>query len=130
MTVGLVRLDRLGTAGISDQPAKLKEVTQRFVRIIVRQWRHSGMLRFEGTGRRSVGALRSLESWRAIKCEVSDDFRGKRRGRWDGCELAVSVEGRLVVAGGERERSGSQAWDGGSMQCAGTGNLRLWQVRA
>ena len=76
----LVGLDRLGTAGISDRQAKLKEVTQRFIRIIVRRRRHLGMLRFEGIGRRSVGALRSLESWRAIKREVSDDFRGKRCG--------------------------------------------------
>lgn len=54
--------------------------------------------------------------WRAIKCEVSNDFRGKRRGRWAGYELAVAAEGRLEEAGGERGGSGSQAWDGGSVR--------------
>ena len=64
--------------------------------------------------------------WREMRREVSEDFKGKRRGRW--------AEGELVGERGEarvgRVGSGSHAWDGDSVRRAGTGNFRLGHARA
>ena len=53
-----------------------------------------------------------------MRREVSEDFKGKRRGRW--------AEGELVGRAGP----GSHAWDGDSVRRAGTGNFRLGHARA
>ena len=56
--------------------------------------------------------------------------KNKSRGRWKGGELVVAAEGKREEVGGGRAESGSQAWDGGSVRRASTGNLRLGQTRA
>ena len=45
-----------------------------------------------------------------MKCELSEDFKGKRRGRWDGDELVVDVKRRQEETGDGLAVSGSQAW--------------------
>ena len=60
-----------------------------------------------------------------MRGEVSEDFKGKRRGRW--------AEGELVGERGEarvgRAGSGSHAWDSDSVWRAGMGNFHLGHAR-
>ena len=87
------------------------------------------MLRFKGTGRQSVKALGPVEcwrrEWREMRGEVSEDFKGKRRGRWAEGELVGERgEARVGLAG-----SGSHAWDSDSVWRAGMGNFHLGHAR-
>lgn len=91
------------------------------------------MLRFEGTGRRSVKALGPVavcrREWSAIKCEVRDDFKGKGRGEGGERGFVVDVVKELRNSGAAESET-SQACEGGSVRREGTGNLRLGQEMA